>query len=132
MGSRIVELIAPEAVLRLRIDEDGWCEVLLEKGARRYTLGAEAVTIVVERLLRGLADKLVGQSAGEIENVAVRWVLSLAERHASVYAADVGDQRVLFFQAEDGSLISRVPLSDAVRQMWLDSLRRLAPPLAKG
>ena len=119
----VIMLTVRDVVLRLCSGETGWCKVELWDGQRQYPLGADSRSVVIERLSRGLADKLEGPPAGSIEGVAVTWILSLAERHTSVYSADVGGIRQFYFQGADGSLIARICLTDNDRQKWLTRLK---------
>ena len=121
----ILELRGPGgATLRLLTDARGWCQVELATEGSTTALGAETKRIVTERLLTGLTDSLTGKSAGQIHGVTVRWVMSLSERHCSVYAGDVGTDRHLFFQASGGELLATVVLSEQQRYNWLRELQR--------
>lgn len=118
----VIALQSPEGELRLSTDETGWCTVEVLASGARYELGADTLDVVKTKLARGLDQELTGPSSGTIEGADVRWVLSLAERHCSVYVANVGGQRVLFFQGADGSSLERLKLSESDRARWLDAL----------
>src|SRR5260370_19775257 len=98
MVADVLELRVPGVVLRLRTDQRGWCQVELQTDSRIDALGADARHMIVERLRSGLAESLTGRSAGEIGGVPVRSIMSLAERHCSLYGGDVGPDRHVFFQ----------------------------------
>lgn len=119
----VISLVCSEGELCLAWNEVGWCEVVLVASGQRYQLGAETKDIVVARLSDGLDKKLEGQASGSIENVEVRWVLSLAERHYSIYAAEVSNRRVLFFQGPDGGLVGKLSLDPEERSRWCQQLR---------
>lgn len=109
--------------LVLQPDGNEWCQVLLDTEERRVPLGADTRAVIAERLLRALQDAPGGPTSGVIDGVTVRWALSLAERHSTVFVGDQSGRRVLFIQADDGSLVAKLPLSadDIVR--WSDQLR---------
>jgi hypothetical protein len=111
----VIELAAGSTKLVIACD---WCDVVLHSGGV-HPLGAETRGVIVERLLRGLQGDAPEPNAGEIEGVGVGWVLSLAERHSSIYAADRERLRLLFFQDADGKLIVRIDLSSDDRKDWV-------------
>ena len=117
----VTELPAGAARLVLTCDSSQWCEVVLEADGR-HELGAETRAVLVERLLRGLRDELPEPTSGELDGVAVSWVLSLSERHASIYAAQRADVRSLYFQDSEGNLIVRVDLKSEDRKRWVSLL----------
>ena len=101
-----IALPSAAATLTLDADERGWCRVRLRLESRDIALGAELQNILIERLDRALLDELPGDESGRIGGVPVRWVLSLSEQHATIYAAEVDGVRRLFFQAGDGHSIA--------------------------
>ena len=122
MVSQVVVLPAHQAVLRLSIGTDGRSEVVLRDRGRDYTLGAEAAALFLPRLRRGLADVLSGSTVGTIDGIDVKWVLTLAEGHTTIFAGDLGDQRILFFQDKDGQLIGSLGLPIALRRDWVERI----------
>ena len=108
----VIVLQSTDGELRLSADDTGWCTVELLTSGGWHQLGADAFDVVMTKLSRGLDEKLPGQSSGTIKGVDVQWVLSLAERHWSVYAADVDDRRVLFCQGADGDLLDKLRLDE--------------------
>ena len=111
--------------LMLSTDASRWCEMELAFDGRRLPIGADVEYIVIERLLRGLRDSLTGPSAGSIGGIEVVWILSLAERHTSVYASQYEGKRILFFQDADGNLLTRIELADTDRQRWIRELQAI-------
>src|SRR5690349_23166220 len=95
-----------------------WCRLQLEVDGAVFTLGAEAKSVVFERLARALADELPA-STTKIEGISATWLLSLAEEHSSVFAAEIEGRRTLFFQGPDGRLLARAVLSDSERWAWM-------------
>jgi hypothetical protein len=124
MVEDVLELQVPSAVLSLRTNAQGWCQVELTRDERMDVLGADTARIVVDRLISGLSDAPVGDSPRRIGDIAVRWVTSLAERHCSIFVGDVGTERHVFFQGADGNLLGTVVLSENQRHAWLLKLQR--------
>lgn len=122
MVIRSLDLEGPGATVRLKTDETGWCQVELVVGEHVEALGADMEKVVRERLASGLQDELSGSTAGEIDGASVRWVLSLSEKHYTIYAADVAGNRRLFFQGPDGNIVRGVTLEPEQRRRWLSVL----------
>jgi hypothetical protein len=122
----VTMLSSGAAGLALSADASGWCEVELRLPDRRYSIGADSERVVVGRLLQGLAPTLSGPGAGAIGGMEVKWVLSLAERHTTIYAADYEGNRLLFLQDADANLIGRIELTDPDRRRWVDTLEARA------
>jgi hypothetical protein len=108
--------------LLLRLLESGWCEIQLESGGRITALGADDIDVIRRKLGAALEGPLAGPERGMIDDHVVRWVLSLSENHATVYAADVGEHRRLYFQAGDGSQLGSLGLTVEDRRHWLAGL----------
>lgn len=113
--------------LVLEPDENEWCQVVLDIGGHRRALGADLTSIIVERLLRALLDKPVGLAVGVLEGVDVRWVLSLAERHSTLYMSDQSGRRIVFIQAGDGSTMAKLSLDADDVARWRDQLGDVSP-----
>src|SRR5580658_7243202 len=113
MVADVLELQVPTATLRLRTNAQGWCQVELLRDERMDVLGADTARIVIDRLTSGLSDPPAGESTRCIGDVTVRWVMSLAERHCSIFAGDVGTDRHVFFQGADGNLFGTIVLSQS-------------------
>jgi hypothetical protein len=118
----VTELTTSSGGLVLRTDGSQNCRVELKAMGATFELGVNTLAVVLERLLRGLQDNLMGPSAGTIDGVEVTGVLTLWERHATVYAAHRGAIRTLFFQDADGGLIARLELQDDERRRWIVTL----------
>jgi hypothetical protein len=69
----------------------------------------------------------MGPQAGTIDGVDVIGVLTLWERHASVYASHKAGIRTLFFQDADGGLLARLELRDEERRRWIGTLEAEYP-----
>lgn len=123
----VIALHSIDGELQLSANQSGWCTVHLLTAGARHHLGADALDVVLTKLSRGLEARLTGGTSGKIEGLDVEWILSLAERHCSVYASDVGDVRVLFFQGADGRLLDKLTLDPVDRRRWLETLMNGRP-----
>lgn len=118
----VTSLIAVDGVVRLTCDAREWCTVVLDQRDSRYELGADVRGIIVARLCGALHSPTGGDVVGEIEGQPVRWVLSLSERHVTVFVGqDVGSP-VFFFQAADGTLLARLQLTSSECDEWKRTL----------
>jgi len=110
----------------LHVHHSGWCQLELHTEDRILKLGAEMQYLIVHRLSHALDDTIEGKNVGSIQGVDVKWVLTLAEKHCSIYVGQVDSERVLFIQSEDCTLLARVNLLDSERRVLfseLDSLK---------
>lgn len=121
----MVNLNGEGGTLRIDIGENDWSRCELVTDEEEIYLGAETKEILVERLLNGL--RIDATIDGEIEGRKVRWVLSLSEAHASLYASTDAADRTLFCQDKNGAVIGRISLSSGRSEEWrrqLEALRR--------
>jgi hypothetical protein len=107
--------------LNFKTGENNWCEVELQDDGKIYQIGAEDKTIIIEKLKVGLFEDNL-EIIGELDGIPVAWVLSLAEKHSSIFVGIVGDNRHLFFQNEAGDTFAKITLSSEVCKNWLQSL----------
>lgn len=115
------ELGCRDGKLVLTWNREDWCQVVL-LAPDAHTLGADRRAAVFEHLRRGLQSNLSGAAAGAVDGVAVRWVLSLAEHHASIYDGNVDGARTLFFQNADAQRLARLRLDEDERRAWIVAL----------
>ena len=108
------------ATLELAMSQPGWWEWTLVTEESRITLGAEVLANVGPRALSRLSAG--GERAGEVDGREVYWVLSLAEKHHSLYCAVDGPDRLLYFQDGDGRVIWRDRLSPDHLKSWTAAL----------
>lgn len=114
----VVLLRSSHTDVELDRDSDGWCTVTLAKGDERVVLGADRFTVVVARLLEALEE-----GCGETPNGQPKWILSLMERHCSVYLECLTSCIDLLIQGANGQLLERISLSTDETQQWLEVLR---------
>lgn len=121
MVENTIQLNAEDSVLSLNTGENNWCEVKLQSGNQSYQLGAEDKTKIIERLQEGLCKNDL-ESIGELDGVSVAWVLSLAEKHTSIYVGISGDTRHFFLQNEAGDTFAKLNLTPDTCKNWLKLL----------
>lgn len=122
MVENTIQLNTEGSVLSLSTGENNWCEVELQSGNQRYQLGAENKTKIIERLRDGLCKNDL-ERIGELDGIPVAWVLSLAEKHTSIYVGVGGDTRHFFFQNEDGDTFAKLNLTQETCIIWLQLLK---------
>ncbi len=93
-----------------------WWEWRLVHDSGEAVLGADSPEHSAGRVLVRLRGGL--EPAGEIEGRTVGWVLSLSEKHHSIYLAEVGSDRLIYFQNAEGELIWRDRLTKENLARW--------------
>ena len=120
---KVVELNGVGGCIRLFVDRNEWCRCqLVADGVT--DLGAETLTYIVSHLLEAL-DRTNWQKIGYISNCPVRWVLSLAEAHCILYAAESDSDLILIWQGKDEHVIGNLRLSAEQCRQWRNTLSAL-------
>jgi hypothetical protein len=122
----VIILPANGSTLTLQSDSDGWCTAYILFDDMKIRLGAEHQDVIVDGLVSALEGDLKPNTVGQIQEVEVVWILSLAEEHATIYAGDRNGYRILFFEDASGQLIGSVKLTSEDRQHWLSILNAMA------
>jgi|tagenome__1003787_1003787.scaffolds.fasta_scaffold17237428_1 hypothetical protein len=120
MREQVTTLPMSHATLELAELRPRWWQWTLVTEDARIALGAEVLATVGARAVRRLSSG--GERAGEVDGREVCWVLSLAEKHHSLYCAVEGLDRVLYFQDGDGRVIWRDRLSPEHLKIWTAAL----------
>ncbi len=120
MTQRVTTLPMSRATLELAMVQPRWWEWTLVTEDARITLGAEVLANVGTRALSRLSSG--SERAGEVDGRTVCWVLSLAEKHHSLYCAVDGPDRLLYFQDGDGRVIWRDRISPDHLKSWTSAL----------
>ena len=94
----MLRLESDAAALELASDDSAWCQVALVTSDARIALGAETLDYIVEHLLRALGALRCERSDDTVDGVRVAWVLSLMERHASMYVGAKAERRIGSFR----------------------------------
>ena len=69
---------------------------------------------------------------GKISGYEVTWVLSLAEAHSTLYMAVDGEERILFGQNGEATIIGITKLSQAQSLQWNNQLKMLLIEIDEG
>jgi hypothetical protein len=105
---------------------EDWCQLTLRIQQQSIDLGADTRSIVVQRLLRALTNPLGTKATGSIQGIEVHWVMTLAEKHSTIYVSQTEQgltpSRCLFFQDSEGTLLGRLDLTDKVLNAWICQL----------
>ena len=117
-----VDLSTASSSLILRIEERGWTALLLRTESVLHDLGRDQRVVIISRLIQALSTPQDGRFAGSIGNVKVEWVLTLAEKHSTIYRAVVDDTVMLFVQAADTSILGTLTLTEEDKASWLARL----------
>lgn len=119
-------LESKEARLVLSIGkENDWTGINLVKDDISEFLGAEVLSVIVERLRNALNEPEANLLDYKINGLQVKWFLNLAEMHSSFYCALEGSNLRLFIQNDEGNLIHSFALSSKEVSSWVDSLSAL-------
>jgi hypothetical protein len=113
-----IRLESPNASLRLTTGDASWCELSLEVAGKSIELGGDSFARVRDGLLRFLGGEGPQAPAGEIDGVPVTWVMSLMEKHTSLYGADSAEGRMLMIQGTDGASLAKLALDRAQCGVW--------------
>lgn len=108
-----------EAHVRLEMVQPRWWEWTLVTKDGSVTLGADVLGTVGPLAVERLSG---GDVAGEVDGRQVSWVVSLAEKHHSLYVAVDGVNRLLYFQDSDGRIVWRDRLTPNHLASWSTAL----------
>jgi len=113
--------------LTLEIGEGNWTQVSLKTEKGIIILGAESLTSITHKILSAFQEYPIRKTVGKFDGLNVIWVLSLAEKHSSLYLARTSSRSILFFQNSEGKLIAKVDIAKATEKL-LDTTPQAAPP----
>ncbi len=122
MDSKVIQFKPEKSDTEIILLNQPWCQVVLRTPKGEYALGADSRKIVFQRLFDGLSQDLSLPSY-EIAGVKVAWVMSLGEKHTSIYVGLVEGNRCLYFQDGNARIITTLRLSYGDVKAWLTSLR---------
>lgn len=120
----IFNLTTGTSSLSFQVGDNDWTSVVFCQNANRHELGADVLRIIVSRLTNAFEepDKLAVSSTSEGNEL--RWILSLMERHYSLYLTILNEGLEIYIQDDLGAMIGTIPLSDTDRMEWLGILQR--------
>lgn len=116
-----LELRATAGGVRVEASEGGWSRCYLLRPGEEMFLGAHTLAYVAGRLASCLCRD-EGDDAGTLAGQRVRWVLTLSERHCSLYATLGDADLTLFWQDRDARLLATIELSARERARWCEEL----------
>ena len=119
-----LRLRADTQQIEIDITDPGWCKCWLHDREKRIYLGAESFRYIQSHLLHGLESK-PDKIAGTLNGKEVYWILSLAEAHHVLYFANNSEDKVLFWENEQGKVISEIKLPAETVNRWLTQLNAL-------
>jgi predicted ATP-grasp superfamily ATP-dependent carboligase len=122
MGN-IVQLDGSGGSIHIDIAPDQWSRCYLVT-RNSIELGAETSSYLVSHLLTAL-DNDTEELIGEISGHKVKWVLSLAEAHCTLYVAKGDSERILFWQDAFAKVIGIIKLSEVEMAQWRKQLEML-------
>ncbi|HEX8616121.1 MAG TPA: hypothetical protein VF911_00935 [Thermoanaerobaculia bacterium] len=100
------------------------CVFVDARNGESLPLGAENREYLLSRLRTVLDES--EDVVGTIDGRPVRWILSLAEQHVSIYVnADGAPGRTLFVQDSRGEVLRKAELHPADIRIWRASLQSL-------
>ncbi len=117
----VLMLVAVDMGLELRIEEER-CGVFLHGVDQRRFLGSTETHRFTSLIAAALRDPVEPTEVDEIGEVAVAWVLSLDEAHATFYVGSNEETRMLFVEDAEGGLLARLALDEDCRSAWIETL----------
>ena len=119
-----LEIVLENIVLYTQPVKGEWCLIFLKCNNEIIKLGEEDRSIFLERLTV-LFNYDLAEINGQIENLDVTWIASLAESHCAIYAGIKNDNLCIFFVSQSGEIIERVELSRIEAKRRLEQLKAL-------
>jgi|LSQX01.2.fsa_nt_gb hypothetical protein len=94
------------------VNDKDWCSLSIAYNNEVTELGADSKNIVLKRIIEGLKSITKDQIVGALEGIEVKWVLSLSEKHCSLYLGIENNRKILFIQDDAGKIIARITLTN--------------------
>ena len=121
MDKPVVSLSTEGFTLYLSAKGKAWCKVWLKTDDEEYYLGAEQGAIIIDRLYAAL-DGVRGRILGKDGDIELSGVVTLSEKHASVYIGDVEDNIYMYIRDSEAQPIARILLSLQDVERWKEAL----------
>jgi hypothetical protein len=120
----VVVLRTDTRAIELVSNANDWCQmVLVTASGDRIELGADMLRIIVGKLLDAL-DQRPATAAGLMQGRPVTNVLSLSEKHASLFRSFTpGENMSLWVQDANGALLDRIELTPLEQSEWIAILQ---------
>ena len=94
------------------VNDKDWCSLSIAYNNEVTELGADSKNIVLKRIIEGLKSITKDQIVGALEGIEVKCVLSLSEKHCSLYLGIENNRKILFIQDDAGKIIARITLTN--------------------
>ena len=108
------ELQLSGAKLVFKRDQKDWCRILLKTNSNSMELGADTWAVIKQ--------KLNGALSSICESTEPEWVLSLSEKHCSLYRQNINNNTEFFWQNAEGNEIWRSEVKVPLSKEELDAL----------
>lgn len=120
----MLSLCADEQCIEIDTTSPNWCKCWLRNGEDVTYLGAESLKYLRDHLLRSF-DASPKEGSSSLQGHKVGWILSLAEAHHTLYMSIETDDRVLFWQDKNATVINTTRLSQKEILHWQNQLELL-------
>jgi len=111
-----IDLVGDGGTIRIVPGEGNWSECWLIGQGHHY-LGCDDLEHLLRRFLARVIDD-EGQTLGEIEGVAVRWVLTMPLEYFRLYANSGHADRILIWMDLQGKVIGTIKLTASGLVGW--------------
>jgi hypothetical protein len=124
----VIELKAGKSLLRILLEQEGFCRMYFFDSGCEHYLGKDLSIIVLSRLIDSFEKNL--PSAGCVNGVNVAWVLSMPDVHSSVYleipeSSNQMEFRKIFFENRHGKSIGFLEVESSELLLWIESLKKM-------
>jgi len=113
-----------DGTLEINATNSSWCQCRLILESQKISLGAESLLYITSHLLSALEKPEQGYT-GEWRGHKVKWVLTLADQHSTLYVASEGEHLILLWQASTTELIASLRLSVDDCALWRTEIQSL-------
>jgi hypothetical protein len=124
--TQVLNFCTKEACLKLDTSNVKWWRATVDWNNQEQVLGAEVPKYITEHLIRSLSVSwadLEGPVNQTLGGYQVKWVLSLAEGHSTLYVASEADDRILIWQDRDAKIILTMHVAPELAATWRNQLR---------
>ncbi len=95
---------------------DSWVAMKLVTNHNEYELGAETPYYIVQKLRDAFNNYSKIEASGKINGTKLIWILSLSEKHYSLYLGKVNGKYVIYFQNAEGKNVESIEINEEVFQ----------------
>lgn len=114
-----LELNADEKTIQLVMESPNWCKMYLNDKREIFSLGADALEIVISRLLIGFLS-VPNRKYFTYQNKKMFSIVNLSEPHSVIAGRDIADGGLeLAFLGIDNDKIHTITLTIENKQEWI-------------